>query len=125
MTVKKMQAKNEKVEQKTPSMYVFDLEKMMNFVFDKDGERSNNNVEITETYEANDNGGLQLVSRSAQETKGNASRSTSSDNIRYDLVKLFISSLDSMPVEIDSDEISFGEKVIINTMINEEFLKLV
>lgn len=125
MAVKKMQAKNEKVEQKTPSMYVFDLEKMMNFVFDKDGERSNNNVEITETYEANDNGGLQLVSRSAQETKGNASRSTSSDNIRYDLVKLFISSLDSMPVEIDSDEISFGEKVIINTMINEEFLKLV
>lgn len=110
--------------QEKPSMYVYDLEKIMSFVFDLENSKNTSSTEILENYTSKDNT-MELSSKSIKESKGNISRSTQSDNIRYDLIKYFINELEEIPSNIEDDELSFGEKAIINTMINEEFLKLV
>ena len=39
--------------------------------------------------------------------------------MKYDLIKTFIADL----VDIDSNDVTFGDAVIVNTMINEGLLK--
>ena len=108
-------------------MYVFDLENIMNFIFNK-GEEKKSNVEITENYNnvSNEDGKnvMKLVSKTIKETKGEMnSVPTQDNNIRYDLIKYFINTLEELPPIITDDTITFGDKVILNTMVNEGLLK--
>lgn len=121
-----MRAKKQNTEENSNKMYVFDLENIINFVFDKDGSSDTRNIEITENYEYNEDiSALKLKSKVVKETKGSSVKNPASDNIRYDLIKFFIASLEELPSNIPDSSISFGDKVIINTMINEELIKIV
>lgn len=109
-------------------MYVFDLENIMNFVFDKEKTKKNN-IEITENYDnvsvEDGKNVMKLVSKTIKETKGdNPSVPNQDNNIRYDLIKYFISTLEELPPMITDDALTFGDKVILNTMVNEGLLKL-
>ena len=46
--------------------------------------------------------------------------------IRYDLIKLFITSLFEVPSAVEEgDMLSLGENLIINTMLNENLLSII
>lgn len=100
--------------------YVFDINKIMEFCFDLVDERTNDS-EITESYVVNEeNNKLEVVSKQVREIKG--SDNTSKNTIRYDMIKMFIDVL----VNADNGEqrpLTFGEAIIINTMINENLIR--
>lgn len=101
-------------------VYVFDLNKICDFIFDTNSE--NNNVDITENY-VNQTEGLKLESKTITENKGQSD--TQKDNIRYDLIKMFIQSTLDLAPDLNDSDMSFGEKVIINTLLSDELMKVV
>ena len=115
----------EEVGGERPTMYVFDLEKIMDFVFDNSNPRSASNVKITEDMVEED-GKMITKARQIKESKGSDSRNSACDNIRYDLMKMFIASLDAIPISGPNMEAnSFAENLILNTMLENEFIKMV
>ena len=113
-----------KQEKNNTSIYVFDLEKIMDFVFDN-GNAANKRTEINEFYDYNSDNKNKtgLSSKSVNEVKefGNPQN----DAIRYDFVKLLIGSLTELPSDFSNTEMTFGDKLIINTLFNEEFIKAI
>lgn len=103
--------------------YVLNLNGIMDFVFGNYSER-NTDSEITETY-GNMDGTFKLDNKIIREIK------TKNDNsaeftIRYDLIKMFITSLFDVPSELSAEEpLSLGESLIINTMLNENLLSII
>lgn len=93
-----------------------DLEAVFKFCFESNDKNSNS--EITELYANDDDAkGLVLMSKQLREVKDNDA--TSKENIRYDLVKTLISYL----FDIDEDEMTLGDSVILNTLMSEGMLK--
>lgn len=98
--------------------YILDLDNIIKFCFDNDDKTSDS--EITEVYVTDENSkNLTLTSKQLREVKsGDVS---SKQTVKYDLIKTFISNL----MDIDSNMVTFGDSVIINTMLNEGLLKQV
>lgn len=105
-------------------LYVFDINKMAEFVFNEQ-KTNGQNVEITESFSIDNDGTLKLTNKTVKETRN--PNDNTINTIKYDLLKMFIQTLIDMPSpsSLEEDETSFGEKIIVNTMVNEEFLKLV
>lgn len=96
--------------------YVLDIDAIVKFCFDNDGKTTDS--EITEVYVADEESkNLSLASKQLREVKNGDV--TSMQTMKYDLVKLLIVDL----MEMDEDELSLGDTVIMNTMMNEGFLK--
>ena len=97
-------------------IYAFDIERIMEFVNYADKNPSKE-TEIWDSYE---NG--EAVNKTIREltTPGNVQI----DNINYDLVKLFIAQIityDATSIT-DFDELPFGMKLAVNTMLQNNFL---
>ena len=97
---------------------IYDINKIMEFVFENDTNRTND-VEITETYiydEEQDKSVLE--SKQVRETKLNDY--TGQNTIRYDLVKMFIDTLNGVE---DMKLMTLGENITLNTMQAYELIK--
>lgn len=98
--------------------YILDLENIIKFCFDNDDKTSDS--EITEVYVTDENSkNLTLTSKQLREVKSGdvSSRQT----VKYDLIKTFISDL----MDMDDSNLTFGDSVIVNTMLSEGLLKQV
>lgn len=98
--------------------YVLDLENIINFIFSNNDSVSTDS-EFVDVYSADEANNLILNQRQIREVKNGDA--TSKNTIRYDLVKMFIEYL----MDADFNEPSFGETVVLNTMLNEELIKKV
>lgn len=96
--------------------YVIDIDNIIRFCFEDDEKQSDS--EITEVYVSDDeNQSLKLASKQLREVKsGDAS---SKQTLKYDLIKTFIGDL----ISVDDTDLSLGDTILINTMLNEGFLK--
>ena len=96
--------------------FVLDLENIFKFCFDSNDK--NNDSEITKLYVSDDDTkNLVLASKQLKEVKD--SNASGKQNIKYDFVKTLVSYL----FDIDGDDITFGDSVVINTLMSEGFLK--
>lgn len=98
--------------------YVFNMDSMMEFVFDGEFDRTNDS-EITETYiNDEDSKELVLINKQLREIKG--SENSAKFTIRYDLLKTFIETI----ITIDNNAPStLGEELVFNTMVSENLIK--
>lgn len=92
---------------------VLNLEGIVDFVFNSELE-DRGDSEITELYVMDeDNKNMQLSSKQLREVKGNDI--TPQQSIRYELVKMMLDNI----LMIDDEDMTFGNSVIINTMLSE------
>ena len=92
--------------------YILNLENIVNFVFEND-ER-NGDSEITELYVMDEKTkNMSLSSKQMREVKsGDASNY---QTIRYDMIKMLMDRL----FDIENEELTFGETVVVNTMLTQ------
>lgn len=96
--------------------YILDIDNIIKFCFESDDKVGDS--EITEVYMVDDDEKkLSLSSKQLREVK--TGDVTTKQTMKYDLIKTFIADL----VDIDSNDVTFGDAVIVNTMINEGLLK--
>jgi len=101
---------------------VMDLDSIKRFVFEEDSNTSKtHDNEITETYAEDEEGKMTLLNRVIHEVKG--SDFSNKESIRYDLIKTFLSMLDAMEINNDITPMSFGQRIVLNTMINYGLIK--
>lgn len=99
--------------------YVFDIDKIVNFVFDGKQE---NNTEICDSYVVDEETNEMILSnRVIREVKSNGSNNY--NTIKYDLLKMFIDTLLEIEINNEKGAITFGENTIINTLINNGLIK--
>lgn len=91
--------------------FIYDINKISEFVFGNENERTND-VEITETY-IYDNEQEKMVLDSKQVKEVKLNDYTGQNTIRYDLIKMFIDTLDGVE---DPKIMSLGENITFNTM---------
>lgn len=95
--------------------YVLNLENIINFIFEDD-ER-NSDSEITEMYVMDeDSKNLSLSTKQMREVK--SSDVSNYQTIRYDIMKMLMDRL----FDIENEELTFGETVVVNTMLTEGFI---
>jgi hypothetical protein len=95
--------------------FVLNLNEIVNFIFNDDNEK-NTDSEITELYVMDeDEKNMTLSTKQLREVKSN--EMTSRQTMRYDLVRMFLDKI----INID-DEITFGQSIILNTMITENLI---
>ena len=98
--------------------YIFDINKITEFVFGNPNDKTNE-VEITEHYEYDkDSKTMTPSSREVKEVKVNDY--TGQNSIRYDMIKMFIDILDSIE---DEKIMSVGQNITLNTMKAYELIK--
>ena len=90
----------------------YDLEAINNFIFGEDSRDSN--TEITETLLTDNSGNLTTDNRIIREVK---TVDSNKQTIRYDIIKMFMDVLNNVEIDQDDMPLSFGENMIINTMI--------
>ena len=100
------------------STFIFDINKITDFVFGNPNERTND-VEITENYVFDKN--LDKMIPNTKEVKEvKVNDYTGQNTIRYDLVKTFIDILDAVE---DPNIMSLGQSITYNTMQAYELIK--
>lgn len=109
-------------KKKEEIMYVFDLNKMIEFIM-SNNFNDGTNSEIIDSYSLIDNK-MTLASKNVRESKDNTSQTVESA-IRYELVKYLLNGLGEITLN-ENDEINnFADKMIVNTLFNEEFIKII
>lgn len=101
--------------------YTLNLKKINEYIFKSQTDK-NVETEITENYEANDDIKQNLINKTIREVKANGN--TNLDAMKYDLFKELLSVI--VNIEIDEEgemELSFGEKMALNTFLKEGFLE--
>lgn len=99
------------------AIYMFDMEAIMQFIFGDEDKRTNDS-EITETYIANESTNeLQLINKQLREVKG--SDNSTKQNIKYDLLKVFIDILRTT----ETEQQSIGESIVFNTLYLNGLIK--
>lgn len=96
----------------------YDLDAINNFIFGDDSRDSN--TEITETLLTDNDGNLTTDNRIIHEVKAVDSNK---QTIRYDIIKMFMDVLNNVEINQDEIPLSFGETMIINTMIANGLVK--
>ena len=116
--------------------YVIDLNKIMDFVTHLKNNEKNNDTQITQMYSIDEpldgedisEQKLNLITKQVTENKYNGNDSLY--NVRYDLVKLIINNLLDFSIDgdgvliKDEEQMSFGQKLCLNTLINEGIIKI-
>ena len=98
----------------------YDLSAIVNFIFDEGGR--DNSVEITETQVADDGGKLVTETKVTHELK---STDSNKYTIKYDMIKMFMDVMNNVEIDQDMMPLSFGETMILNTMLSEGLVKQV
>lgn len=100
-------------------VFVFNLEAIINFVLDCDEEK-NNDSEITEIYVVDEETkNVSLTTKQLRELKNNDL--TPQQTIRYDIIKKFLDTL----IDIDDENLTFGETIVINTMMTQGLINTI
>ena len=73
--------------------------------------------EIVDIYGSDEDNNLVLTQRQMRETKNGDT--TAKNTIKYDMLKMFVEYI----MDSDFSEPSFGETIILNSMINEGLIK--
>lgn len=100
---------------KSNENYILDLENIMNFIFGQN--ETSNDSEFVDVYTSDESNNLVLNQRQIREVKNGDT--TAKSTMRYDIVKTFIDYL----MDADFNDPTFGEAMVLNTMLNEELLK--
>lgn len=98
--------------------YVFDIENMINFVFDDKKERS---TETTESYILDDDTNELILANKVIREVNNGDNSTC-NTIKYDLLKMFMDALFTIDIK-ESEDLTFGEVITINTLVNNGLIR--
>lgn len=96
---------------------IFDINKMMDFVFEVNDRTSD--VEISETY-VYDEEAEKMVPQVKEVKEVKLNDTTNQQTIRYDLLKSFMETLDSIE---DPKIMSLGQNIVFNTMQAYELIK--
>ena len=97
--------------------YILNLDGILDFIFDSRND-SGRDSEITELYTMNeDSTALELNSKQLREIKSNNDASTY--GVKYDLIKGLVDTF----LMIDPEDVTFGEAVVVNTLLNNELIK--
>ena len=100
------------------SPYIFDINKITEFVFGNPNDKTNE-VEITEHFIFDkENNKMIPNTREVKEVKVNDY--TGQNTIRYDMIKMFIDILDSIE---DEKIMTMGQNITLNTMKAYELIK--
>ena len=96
--------------------YFINLVKLKEICLSSSSEGGIKEIQIAQTYEANSNDELELMTKVEHETKtiGN----TQNDMIIYDIVKILIISLLENTETEENMEITFGTQIAINTLLS-------
>ena len=96
--------------------YSLNLVKLKEICLSSSSEGGIKEIQIAQTYEANSNDELELMTKVEHETKtiGNAQN----DMIIYDIVKILIISLLENTETEKNMEITFGTQIAINTLLS-------
>lgn len=101
--------------------YVLDLDKLNKYIFESQTNK-NSETELVEVYEMDrdESEDLVLTNKSIRDvkTKGNIQI----DNIKYDLIKMFIEEFFEMPSTVTQETSTFGFIVAFNTLLNQGIL---
>lgn len=93
---------------------IYDINKICDFVFGEQNSR-NSDVEITETFQYEDDGSGQTIQvpimKEVKEVK--QSDNSNQNTIRYDMMRMFIDILNDVQ---DDDLMTLGERITLNTM---------
>lgn len=112
--------------------YYIDFYKLIGIVLEKSPDEVDINTSISQVYapleEGNNN--LTLASKEFTETRGNLNEAM--NNIRYDLLRIFINNLIISPQEVSMmdgykslSNMNISQKLAFNTLLNLEIIKKV
>ena len=94
--------------------YILNLENIIGFIYQGDNNDKNYESELTELYVVdNENSNMSLSNKQLREIKNNDM--TNHQTIRYDMIKLLLERL----LDIKEEVLTFGETVVLNTMLTE------
>ena len=94
------------------SNLIYDLDAIKDFIFGNDEGRSSD-VEITETQVRNEEGQLETQNKITREVK---STDANKLTVRYDIIKMFMDTLDNVEIDQELAPVSLGQKMVLNTM---------
>lgn len=98
--------------------YIFDINKITEFIFSNQIDKTNE-VEIVEQFIYDEDSGKMVpATKDVKELKVNDFNTQ--NNIRYDMIKMFIEILDSVESE---QTMSLGQGITLNTMKAYELIK--
>ena len=98
--------------------YIFDINKITEFIFSNQIDKTNE-VEIVEQFVYDEDTGKMIPAmKDVKELKVNDF--STQNNIRYDMIKMFIEILDSVESE---QTMSLGQGITLNTMKAYELIK--
>lgn len=95
---------------------VLNLQNITDFIFNDDDEK-NGDSEITELYSYDEETEkMALTTKQLRELKSHDF--TPHQSIRYDLIRIFLERL----LNIENEEVTLGESIVINTMLKEKLI---
>lgn len=93
----------------------YDLNALMEFI--NSSNNNDNNSEIFESYEINEDGALELISKNITENK---SKNDADVTIRYDIIRGMMEAIYNIT---NQDTITLGETLAFNTFVSHGFIK--
>lgn len=98
-------------------IYYYNMDNIINYVFNNSEDKSEPETEIMETYE-NEDSKLKMSSKQIREVKSSTQWNTVVST-KYDLVKTLM----TMTLNLNLNDSGFGESVAINTLIKNGFIE--
>ena len=102
----------------TQNTFIFDINKIMEFVFGNETERTND-IEISEAF-VYDEGEEKMIPASKEVKEVKVNDNTNQNTIKYDMVKMFIEILNDVE---DLKMMTLGQTITYNTMQAYELIK--
>lgn len=100
----------------------FDIDAIKRFIFEEDyNDGKYESEEVTESHGLDKKGNLVVTDKVVHKVK--TSDFSDKQTIRYDLLKMFVDMLDGVEIENDIAPMSFGQRTVLNTMINYGLIK--
>ena len=93
--------------------FAIDLEKVKEYCFSEKDKDSD--IEITNTFETDENGELVMTGKLLREIKSNSE--SQNDVMVYDLIKMFIGRLLDNSEKIDDTNLDFSTSLAFNSML--------
>ena len=99
--------------------YCFNVKKIFELISNSDKDKCYER-EITDSYGLNETGVLTQLNKMVREIKSN--NDAQIDNIKYDLIKMFISVILNSEDITDIESLDFSESLCFNTLLKEGLL---
>lgn len=116
------------IDNKNKQKYVINFEKFFELITKKNQNEKNNDSTITEIWQPDVNGDLKMVNKEMIDNKYDANNNLCS--LRYDFINGLINQLLSVyntpdgSTIIHEGQLSFGQKIILDTFIKEGIIEV-